>query len=190
MIAHKIEIFLSVLLVNGYACKDPKLVKAEDFYFSGLNREGNTSNPFGSIATRITVTQVPGFNTLGISIARADFAPGGVNPPHFHPRATEILTVLKGTLEAGFVTSNPENRLFTKVLRPGDLFVTPKGMIHFQKNIGRGKAVALASLGSQNPGVVTVPNTVFGSHPKISTDILAKAFQVDQFRIQQIQKNF
>ncbi|KAJ4702946.1 Germin-like protein subfamily 1 member [Melia azedarach] len=180
----------SPALVNGYACKHPKLVTADDFHYSGLHLRGNTSNPFGSFATRITETQVPGLNTLGISIARADFAPGGVNPPHYHPRASEIFTVLEGTVIAGFVTSNPENRVITKVLRKGDLFVNPAGMIHFQKNIGPGNAVAIASLSSQNPGVMTIPIAVFGSNPRISTDILAKAFQVDEQVIKQLQEDF
>jgi quercetin dioxygenase-like cupin family protein len=59
------------------------------------------------------------------------FAPYGVNPPHTHPRATEILVVVKGTLYVGFVTSNPDNRLFTKTLYAGDVFVFSIGFIHF-----------------------------------------------------------
>lgn len=38
------------VVVNGLACKDPKLVhlKAHDFLFTGLEVAGNTSNPYGS----------------------------------------------------------------------------------------------------------------------------------------------
>ncbi|KAK1280134.1 putative germin-like protein 2-1 [Acorus gramineus] len=50
-------------------------------------------------------------------MARMDYAPYRITPPHTHPRATEILTVLEGTLYVGFVTSNPENRHTTKVLK-------------------------------------------------------------------------
>lgn len=178
------------VLENGFVCKDPKVVKAEDFYISGLNLRGNTSNPFGSYANRITVKELPGLNTLGISVARADFAPLGINPPHYHPRASEILTVLEGTLLAGFVTSNPENRLITKVLNKGDAFVFPAGLVHFQKNIGPGYAYSISGLSSQNPGVVTIANAVFGSNPDISGHILAKAFQIDQKVINQIQEKF
>ncbi|XP_044478121.1 putative germin-like protein 2-1 [Mangifera indica] len=180
----------SPVLENGFVCKDPKVVKAEDFYISGLNLRGNTSNPFGSYANRITVKELPGLNTLGISVARADFAPLGINPPHYHPRASEILTVLEGTLLAGFVTSNPENRLITKVLNKGDAFVFPAGLVHFQKNIGPGYAYSISGLSSQNPGVVTIANAVFGSNPDISGHILAKAFQIDRKVINQIQEEF
>ncbi|GKE06906.1 putative germin-like protein 2-1 [Tanacetum coccineum] len=74
----------------------------------------------------------------------------------------------------GFVTSNTENRLITKVLQKGDVFVFPQGLIHFQQNVGKGYALAIAGLSSQNPGVITIANAVFGSNPDISRDILAK----------------
>ncbi|XP_071730096.1 putative germin-like protein 2-1 [Rutidosis leptorrhynchoides] len=180
----------SKVLVNGVVCKDPKNVTADDFLFKGLNIMGNTSNAVGSIVTPVTVTQLKGLNTLGISMARIDFAPWGLNPPHTHPRATEILTVIEGSMLVGFVTSNPENRLITKLLQKGDVFVFPQGLIHFQQNVGNGYAVAIAGLSSQNPGVITIANAVFGSNPDISADILAKAFQVDANVINQIQSKF
>ncbi|KAL0452965.1 UNVERIFIED_CONTAM: putative germin-like protein 2-3 [Sesamum latifolium] len=165
-------------------------VQASDFSFSGLHLPGNTNNPLGSTVTPVTVAQLPGLNTLGISMARLDFAPMGVIPPHFHPRASEILTVIEGSLEVGFVTSNPDNRLITKTLQKGDVFVFPVGLVHFQRNAGNGYAVAISGLSSQNPGVVTVTNAVFGAKPDISADILAKAFQVDKSIVDQLQAKF
>ncbi|KAD6454067.1 hypothetical protein E3N88_08773 [Mikania micrantha] len=314
------------VLVNGVVCKDPKLVKADDFLFRGLNMMGNTSNDVGSNVTPVTVADViilppvtpsslwskrsssrgslsslgnhqsrlprsfvnpldlglwftisvfssvsavvttagrhcvhiehfsdhtdrflpyllpvhsepfgqnytthcystcaetmllnnlnklnpyslndpqtnptrqdyptaelPGLNTFGISMARIDFAPMGINPPHMHPRASEILTVIEGRILVGFVTSNPENRLITKILEKGDVFVFPQGLIHFQKNLENKYAVAIAGLSSQNPGVITIANAVFGSNPDIPGDILAKAFQVDVKFVYQIQSKF
>ncbi|XP_077223870.1 putative germin-like protein 2-1 [Tasmannia lanceolata] len=180
----------SQVLVNGVVCKDPKLAQAEDFFFTGLDKSGNTSNPLGSKVTPVNVLQIPGLNTLGISMARIDFTPYGLNPPHTHPRATEILTVLEGTLYVGFVTSNPDNRLITKILQKGDVFVFPVGLVHFQRNAGYGNAVAIAALSSQNPGVITIANAVFGSNPPISGDVLAKAFQVDKKVVDYLQSVF
>ncbi|KAM7523195.1 hypothetical protein LguiA_013097 [Lonicera macranthoides] len=177
----------TAVFVNGKFCKNPKLAKADDFFFSGLRNAGNTSNPVGSAVTQANVAQIPGLNTLGISLVRIDYAPNGLNPPHTHPRATEALIVLEGTLYVGFVTSNPENRLFTKVLNKGDVFVFPEGLIHFQFNAGKTNAVAIAALSSQNPGVITIANAVFGSNPPISPDVLAKAFQVDKNVIDHLQ---
>ncbi|KAF5177177.1 Germin-like protein [Thalictrum thalictroides] len=179
------------MFVNGKFCKNPVLVVAEDFTLGGLNIPGNTSNQLGVFVTPATVAQLPGLNTLGISLVRIDYAPyGGLNPPHTHPRATEALVVLEGTLYVGFVTSNPENRLISKVLYEGDVFVFPQGLIHFQFNIGKTKAVAFAGLGSQNPGVITIANAVFGSNPPISDDVLAKAFQIDKKLVDYLQAQF
>lgn len=181
---------MSNVFVNGFVCKDPKLVNAEDFFFSGLDKPGDTSNAVGSKVTLLNVDRIPGLNTLGISMARVDYVPGGLNPPHTHPRATEILTVIEGSLYAGFVTSNPNNKLFTKFLNKGDVFVFPKGTISFQYNIGKTNAVAIVGLSSQNPGVNTIANAVFGSKPDLHGDVLAKAFQIDKKIISWIQSKF
>ncbi|CDP10146.1 unnamed protein product [Coffea canephora] len=177
----------STVKVNGFACKNPMKVTADDFYFGGLHIAGNTTNAVGSRVTQVFAAQVPGLNTLGISLARLDYAPGGINPPHTHPRATELLTVIEGSLLVGFVTSNPENKLFTRVLQKGDVFVFPVGLVHFQFNAGKTNAVAIAGFNSQNPGAVVIRNAVFGSNPPINDDVLAKAFQADKTVIDQLQ---
>ncbi|XP_050220752.1 putative germin-like protein 2-2 isoform X2 [Mercurialis annua] len=184
------SLLFTKVVVNGVACKDAKMVQADDFFFSGLHLSGNTSNPTGSKVSPVNVVQIPGLNTLGISLARVDYAPWGINPSHTHPRASEIVTVVEGSLEVGFVTSNPENKLITKVLNKGDVFVFPVNLIHFQRNVGQSKAVAIAALSSQNPGVITVGNAVFGSNPAIPGDILAKAFQLDAKVVDYLQNLF
>ncbi|CAL4997175.1 unnamed protein product [Urochloa decumbens] len=181
-----------VMKVNGFVCKDPMAVNADDFFMAAnLDKPRDTmKRKVGSNVTLINVMQLPGLNTLGISLARIDYAPLGENPPHTHPRATEILTVLEGTLYVGFVTSNP-NKLLAKVLNKGDVFVFPEGLIHFQFNpIYDKPAVAIAALSSQNPGAITIANAVFGSKPPISDDVLAKAFQVEKGTIDWLQAQF
>ncbi|KAL7164031.1 hypothetical protein ACSBR2_040021 [Camellia fascicularis] len=102
----------SVVFVNGKFCNDPKLAKADDFFFSGLLTPRNTSNPIGSTVT----------------------------PVNF--------------------------------------------------NEGKTNAVAISGLSSQNPRVITIANAVFGSNPKISDDVLAKAFQVDKKVVDYLQPQF
>eukprot|EP00262_Sarcandra_glabra_P001915 TRINITY_DN12094_c0_g1_i2.p1 TRINITY_DN12094_c0_g1~~TRINITY_DN12094_c0_g1_i2.p1 ORF type:complete len:236 (-),score=37.86 TRINITY_DN12094_c0_g1_i2:155-820(-) len=178
------------VFVNGFICKDPKDVKADDFFLWGLDIPGDTSNRVGSNVTQANVVQIAGLNTLGVSMARIDFAPYGLNPPHTHPRATEMLLVLEGTLYVGFVTSNTDNKLFTKTLQKGDVFVFPEGLIHFQLNAGQDNAIAITAFGSQFPGVITIANAVFGSDPPISADVLAKAFQLDKKVVDDLQAKF
>ncbi|CAK7341269.1 unnamed protein product [Dovyalis caffra] len=181
----------AAVLVNGKFCRNPKFTTANDFSFSGLNIPRNTVNRVGSNVTLLNVDQIPGLNTLGISLARIDYAPnGGLNPPHTHPRGTEILVVVEGTLFVGFVTSNPDNRFISKLLYPGDVFVFPIGLIHFQVNVVETPAVAFAGLSSQNPGTITIADAVFGSDPLINPDVLAKAFQLDNKIVINLQKLF
>ncbi|XP_020109887.1 germin-like protein subfamily 1 member 16 [Ananas comosus] len=180
----------SNIFINGYPCKNPKTVTVEDFSFSGLNIPGNTKNKFGFNVTIANVMTLPGLNTLGVSIARIDYAPHGVVPPHTHPRGTEFLTVIEGTLIAGFVTSNPNNTLYQQILHPGDVTVFPIGMIHFQLNIGKGPAVAIVGLNSQNPGFIFIGDAVFGSKPPIPVQVLEKSFQVGPNVIQELLAQF
>ena len=121
------------MLVNGFVFKDPNVVTAEDFFLAAkLDMPTDTKiSKIGSNVTLINVMTILGLNTLGISMAHIDYAPLGENPPHIHPRATKILTVLEGTLYVGFVTSNTENKIFSKELKKDDVFVFPQGLIHF-----------------------------------------------------------
>lgn len=174
--------------VNGKFCKDPNLVTPDDFWYSGFDVPGNTSNQLGIHVNLITADELPGLNTLGVSLARIDYASnGGLNPPHNHPRGSEVLLVLEGTLYAGFVTSNPDHRLFTKILKPGDFFVFPFGLVHFQMNIGNTPAVAIAALTSQNPGVNTLANALFGATWPIHPEVLTTGFHLDKDLVEKLQ---
>ncbi|MBA0846134.1 hypothetical protein Goarm_023196 [Gossypium armourianum] len=191
-VQHFLVVFsLLILGVTLASASDPSPLQDFCVALNSTKHAGNTSNAVGSRVTPVNVDQIPGLNTLGISLVRIDYAPnGGQNPPHTHPRATEILVVTKGTLYVGFVTSNPDNRLFTKVLKTGDVFVFPVGLIHFQFNIGKTNAIAFAGLSSQNPGVITIANAVFGSNPAINSEVLAKAFKLDKKMVEYLQTQF
>jgi quercetin dioxygenase-like cupin family protein len=162
--------------VHGFPCKPASKVTSDDFFFDGLSKEGDTTNRFGSNLTAANVLSFPGLNTLGVSMNRVDFAIGGVNPLHSHPRATETVLVIKGKLLVGFVTTG--NVFYSKVLTAGTIFVIPKGLVHFQRNIGKGKALAFTSFNSQLPGAAILPLNLFASKPLIPNNVLTKTFQV------------
>ncbi|KAJ4748326.1 germin-like protein 2 [Rhynchospora pubera] len=170
----------SEIFVNGLPCKNPELATPDDFFFAGLDKPSNTDNKVGFNVTLVNAARLPSLNTLGVSIARLDYAPYGLNPPHTHPRGTEVLTVIEGTLLAGFISSNPDNKLFLKTLHPGDVFIFPVGLIHFQFNAGDSPAVAIAGFSSQNPGLIVIADALFDSNPPIPDDVLEKALQVDK----------
>ncbi|KAL9375245.1 hypothetical protein Peur_032124 [Populus x canadensis] len=176
------------LSVNGFPCKPEAKVTSDDFFFDGLSKEGNTTNIFGWSVTAANVLAFPGLNSLGISMNRVDFAPGGLNPPHSHPRATETGVVIEGKLLVGFVTTS--NVFHSKVLTVGQMFVVPRGLVHFQLNVGEGKALLFTAFNSHLPGSAVVPTTLFASRPSIPDDVLTKAFQVGNDVIDNIKSKF
>ena len=178
----------AALRLNGFPCKRPENVTADDFFSGVLASPGDTGNAAELAVTAASVERLPGLNTLGVSMARIDFAPWGVNPPHTHPRATEIIFVLEGTLEVGFITT--ANKLFTKVVGKGDVFVFPRGLVHFQQNRGHGPAAVVAAFNSQLQGTQAIAMTLFGATPPVSSDILAKAFRIDNGEVDAIKAKF
>ncbi|KAL8208833.1 hypothetical protein R6Q57_008245 [Mikania cordata] len=172
--------------LNGFPCKSN--ISADDFFFAGLANPGLTNNTFGATVTPASVQQITGLNTLGVSMARIDYAPGGLNPPHTHPRATEIVFVLEGELEVGFITT--ENKLFSKTIKKGEIFTFPRGLIHFQINNGKVPAAVIAAFNSQLPGTQRVANALFASSPTVDDVVLTKAFQVGTKEVEKIKAKF
>ncbi|CAH9136810.1 unnamed protein product [Cuscuta epithymum] len=83
-----------------------------------------------------------------------------------------------------------QNRLIATRLNAGDVFVFPQGLIHFQFNVGETPALAFSGFNSQNPGVITIANAVFGSDPAIDPDVLIRAFRLSGRQIQRLQTQF
>ncbi|KAJ7567596.1 hypothetical protein O6H91_02G154500 [Diphasiastrum complanatum] len=174
------------LHVNGFPCKDPAQVQASDFASAVLKNPGNTSNGLGVAVTAANALNFAGLNTQGVSVARIDFAKNGLNPPHVHPRASEILFLAQGTLLVGFVTSTPENKLFAQTINAGELFIFPRGLVHFQLNVGYGTAVAFSGFNSQNQGTSQVAKALFASNPPIDDAVLEKALQLSAADVQHL----
>ncbi|KAH6781552.1 RmlC-like cupins superfamily protein [Perilla frutescens var. frutescens] len=174
--------------VNGFPCKPASNVTSDDFFFGGLAREGNTNNSFGSSVIQGNVLAFPGLNTLGISMNRLDIAPGGIIPPHSHPRATESGIVIQGQLLVGLITTS--GVFYAKNLIAGQMFVIPRGLLHFQLNVGNEKALIYSAFNSHMPGSVYVSVTLFGSRPSVPNDVLKKAFLVNESVIDQIKSKF
>jgi quercetin dioxygenase-like cupin family protein len=174
--------------INGFPCKPAHQVTVWDFTSGALKNRGNTSNKNMAAVTPASVTNFAGLNTLGISAARIDFDKGGINPPHTHPRATELLFLAKGELYVGFVDTN--NTLFATTIKAGELFVFPKALVHFQLNVGNGPALAFSALSSQNPGVQQIAPALFGSVPPVSDEVLEKGFRIGVDTVRFIEKQF
>lgn len=58
-----------------------------------------------------------------------------MNTPHTHPRATEILYAVNGTLTSGTIGENGSRFVFNTIY-PGQASVFPQGSVHYQSNEG------------------------------------------------------
>ncbi|XP_008797080.2 germin-like protein 11-1 [Phoenix dactylifera] len=160
------------LFMNGFLCKDPETIMPSDFKTSMLEKAGDTDNFVRSSMNVVTAAEFPGLNTLGLSVARTDLAMDGMVLPHSHPRASEMLYVLHGTVIAGFIDT--ENRPFQKILEEGDVFVIPRGLLHFCVNAGYGPVAIHSVLNSQNPGVASIAGAMFSSESHVSERLVAR----------------
>ncbi|KAL1298801.1 hypothetical protein HN51_043093 [Arachis hypogaea] len=193
------------LMIYGFAIMQTTMGGDPDILTDFIVPEGTNIN--GSFFTftgmRVLITQEtppPTFHVLkasraefpaldgqSVSYAVLEFPTGSVNPPHVHPRASELLFVVQGSLQVGFVDTN--NKLFTQSLQTGDLFIFPKGLVHFQFNSdSKNYAFAISAFGSASAGLVSLPNTLFNT--TIDDNVLALSFKTDVATIQTLKKAF
>ncbi|TVU10581.1 hypothetical protein EJB05_44122, partial [Eragrostis curvula] len=162
----------------------PFNVTSDYFTFHGFRGSFNRSAPPHESfnVTKASMAEFPALNGQSVSYAALSFPPGSVNPTHTHPRASELLLLLRGALAVGFVDT--AGKLYTQDLAAGDMFVFPKGTVHWQCNQGSGPAFALSGFGSAAAGLVSVPVTVFGTG--IDDTVLAKSFKTDVPTVQKL----
>ncbi|CAN6290483.1 unnamed protein product [Urochloa humidicola] len=181
--------------LNGLPCIDPAFARAEHFATTALSRAAAATNTnpsataFGFAATVTSPAEsLPGANAQGLAMARVDLAPGGVAPPHTHPRASEAAVVLAGSVLVGFADTS--YRLYTQLLRAGEAFVFPKGMVHFMHNADvAAPAVVMSGFDSQSPGAQLVPLSAFRTEPPVPEEVLKKAFKIHGQDVHRIQRN-
>ncbi|XP_076948722.1 germin-like protein 9-3 [Bidens hawaiensis] len=156
---------------------------ASFFTYDGLSGFYN-EDPKNFTVLKASMSQFPALYGQSVSYAVLQFPPAGVNPPHTHPRAAELLLVILGTLEVGFVDT--ANVLYNQTLQEGDMFVFPKGLVHFQYNRNHNEsAIALSAFGSANAGLLSVPKSVFITG--IDENVLAMSFKTDVPTVQKIE---
>ncbi|KAL6276476.1 hypothetical protein ACE6H2_020077 [Prunus campanulata] len=158
-------------------------VDANFFTYTGFRVLVGGDPPTTFKVLKATLAEFPALNGQSVSYAVLEFPSGTTNPPHTHPRSAELLFLIDGTLEVGFIDT--KNNLFTQTLQAGDLFVFPKGLVHFQYNAdAQNPALAVSAFGSANAGTVSLPNTLFTTG--IDDNVLAISFKTDVATIQKL----
>ncbi|WCJ25745.1 RmlC-like cupins superfamily protein [Euphorbia peplus] len=156
---------------------NPTNITGDVFTYTGFRQLVNV-NVTGTTAfvAKATMKEFPALEGQSVSVAALIYPPSGINPPHVHPRSAELLMVIQGELEVGFVDTT--NKLFTQTLQVPDMFIFPKGLVHFQVNTkSDAPAYALGMFGSASAGTSSLPVSVFGSG--IAPEILAEGFKTD-----------
>lgn len=170
---------------EGYPCKNPTTLTADDFVSSNMSVPGNTTNIFNAAVYLAIDTSFPALNGMGISMGRLDLGVGGVIPVHTH-RSSEVIIVIEGTILAGFIDTN--NTPFYKTLKKGDIMIFPPTLLHFQVNVGKKPALAFVSLNSANPGFQTTTFSLAGND--LPTEIVQKITLLDTAQVKKLKSLF
>ncbi|XP_059428975.1 germin-like protein 9-3 [Corylus avellana] len=159
----------------------PNVTVDENFFtFTCMRSLIGAGPPTTFKVSKASMTEFPALNGQSISIDVLEFPAGSISPPHTRVRATGLLFLIAGSLQVGFIDTT--NKLFTQTLQTGDMFIFPKGLVHFQYNAGMTPAIAVAAFGSANAGLVSLPNTLFNT--SIDDNVLALSFKTDIATIQ------
>ncbi|KAL6711490.1 hypothetical protein ACN47E_004424 [Coniothyrium glycines] len=136
--------------------------------------------PTGGTVFLGTVGSFPALVGTDVSMGIGFVNPCGLNTPHYHPRANELLTVTQGTLIAGLILEQdtgfgnvvgsappPRGPLpqVTATLSNYTGFLFPRGLVHWQFNPTCEPAVFVAAFDSRDPGRAEVAHTLFSAAP-------------------------
>jgi len=107
-------------------------VKTSDFVFDVTARTPNQGGG-GTVQARES-PNTPALQGQGIALSLFTIEEGAQNLIHYHPRATELLYVIKGTIEVAF--TDTRGVLHANTVKAGQATVFPRALLHFQRNIG------------------------------------------------------
>ncbi|MCO5595145.1 hypothetical protein L7F22_049183 [Adiantum nelumboides] len=124
------------------------------FTLRDIFTNGDVSVGPGGTRATVNINIFPAMQMQSLTYTQFRMRPCGVNLPHTHPRSSEMLTLVSGgPLQVGFVDTEGVRHI--DILYPGDVTIFPRGLLHFELNVGKRTALYISALNSQNPGVLT-----------------------------------
>ncbi|CAI9105660.1 OLC1v1004638C1 [Oldenlandia corymbosa var. corymbosa] len=140
-----------------------------------------SSDMVGFCPNQTMNSQLSGSNQ-GVSLSVRQYNAGEMEPPNINPYSAELLLLLEGNLEVGFVDT--QNKLYQNTLQPGDMFLFPSGLVNFKSNPSNvSDAKTVAVLGGIT-GNVYLPPILLSSG--VDDGILAQSFKTDQATIKKL----
>jgi len=184
-----LTVFLSLLVFSADAVDittDPALVaslksaatqldrlkllpNAADWLFDFTAQPGYTYSP-GSVVNANAAT-FPALTTYGMTLAMLNLGPCAMLPPHYHPRATNLVVAVEGTTQTYMLEENGAH-VITETLTPGKMTIFPFASLHTMQNMGCGNATLVSALNSEDSGTHTILNGLF----QFPADIVNAAF--------------
>ncbi|CAM9889687.1 unnamed protein product [Chrysoparadoxa australica] len=117
----------------------------------------------------------PALDGQGLSVALFNLEPCGINLPHVHPRASELVYAIDAKkLLVAFSEENGGRGIENKISTGMTTFF-PEGLVHFQQNLSCENAKYVAFLNSEDPGIVTITTAGLANLP---IESVADAFGV------------
>lgn len=154
--------FLALVVPSTWA-SDPDPIydlptfRTESAFYKTDSLNNMTQGPGGNIS-RANLETFPALLDQGISYSMFHLAPCGTNVLHSHPRASELQFVIQGAMIAGFVDTTGTVR--ENLVLQGEAVVYPRGLVHYQQNIGNETAILLSALNSAHPGTLDASNSI------------------------------
>lgn len=152
-----------------------------DFVFDLLGSRPGSITSAGTIQP-LDVGALPSLAGQGLSFSLFNIEPCGINLPHVHPRATELLYVISGEdIRTAFVEENG-GRVIVNDIGKGYTTFFPEGLIHYQQNLSCEPAAYLSALNSEDPGVVTITTQFFD----LPGEAVAGSLGQDESKVQEL----
>ncbi|KAI0021721.1 spherulin-1A [Xylariomycetidae sp. FL0641] len=157
------------LMVQATVLDKLRLMDTMDWIFDFFAQDSYTYTP-GAVINADAAT-FPATIGNGMTLAWVNLGPCAMQAPHYHPRASNYIVSIEGSIETYMI---PENggRLVTNLLDRGKMTLFPKGSLHSMQNTGCGNATLVSALSTEDPGTHSMANGLFNLPP----DMVAAAF--------------
>jgi len=147
----------------------------------------------GGATKAANIETFPILTGLGISTTLGFLDACGINTPHVHPRATEFLTVVEGTVDFGYILENGlvaagQNAEIAGSLGKFEGTVFPMGSIHYQFNPECKPATFVAALNNEDPGTSQVAQNFFNLNAGVLNATLGFPKTIDGKNIEEFRK--
>ncbi|MBA0865590.1 hypothetical protein Goshw_013623 [Gossypium schwendimanii] len=128
------------------------------FTFTGMRVLVGEDFPTKFTILKASMAEFPALNGHSVSYVVLQFPAVSTNPPLTHPRPPSSFSL---SPEAWNPVSWTQPTSFSRSRYKLDMFVFPKGLVHFQYNIdANNPALAVSAFGSANAGTVTSQDSI------------------------------